>query len=503
MTTFGLIPEGFLKKTIQDILSEIEDGEKAAFGPDTNTAPDSVIGQINSVIGDKLAEQWEVLEAVWASISPDYAQGASLDNVASITGVTRIPAGPSTVVLTVNLNPGTVLSAGRIVSLSSTGERFVTIADVSNLNPYPINANVNASSENSGDIEALAGTIDTIDTPVGGWTARVAVNSGASEPFALVNGQTLDISVDEEDPSQTITFLSGDFVDIGNATASEVADVIAANLTGGDAVAANGEVRVISDTDGPGSAIQITGGTGNTALQFSTDLFKGMNFVDATPGTDLESDTDFRKRRNELLQFAGTGTLDAVRADVLSVTGVTDVIALENVTSLVDANGLPAKSFEIICVGGLDQDIGDAIWASKPAGMESHRDPGPNGVTVTVQDSQGIDHDVNFSRPEEIQIYVEVDVTVDQDEFGDGDQLIGEQNVIAAIVAEGLNQDIGEDLIILRYRCAPLEVTGVIDVTSIKMDTVSPPVNTANIAATIRQKFDINSDDITVNVSFA
>lgn len=97
----------------------------------------------------------------------------------------------------------------------------------------------------------------------------VTVTSGNTETFALANGQTLTVKVDGQSTEQTVTFLTGDFVDIGNALASEVAAVLSTQLatppaTGGTA---GGAVTITSDS---GGTIQVTGGSANGALGFPT-----------------------------------------------------------------------------------------------------------------------------------------------------------------------------------------------------------------------------------------
>ena len=99
----------------------------------------------------------------------------------------------------------------------------------------------------------------------------VTVTSDNTETFALVNGQTLEVKVDGQTTAQTVTFVTGDFADIGNATALEVAAVLTTQLaspaaTGGTAA---GAVTITSDS---GGTIQVVGGTANPTLGFPTSF---------------------------------------------------------------------------------------------------------------------------------------------------------------------------------------------------------------------------------------
>jgi uncharacterized phage protein gp47/JayE len=95
------------------------------------------------------------------------------------------------------------------------------------------------------------------------------VTSASTETFALSDGQTLTVKVDGQSAAQTVTFNTGDFVDINNALAAEVALVISTDLaspaaTGADAA---GAVTITSDS---GGTIEVTGGTANAVLNFPT-----------------------------------------------------------------------------------------------------------------------------------------------------------------------------------------------------------------------------------------
>lgn len=489
--TFGITPEGFSKKTLDDILADLETSERAILSPTLNVLATAVIGQLNGIFADKLREMWDLAEAVYRSQYPDSASGEALDQVASITGCTRLPATHSLVTLDrLYLDAGISVPAGSIVSVGNLGARFKLTETVTNGGSAPATFSALGESEDFGVIQGVSTTIDTIVTPIAGWRAAAALTSGNAEPYALSDGDTLQIQIDGG-ILQTITFLAGDFVDIANATASEVADVIEANLDDGGAIDAAGSVRISSDLEGTGSSMQIVGGTGNTALGFVTDLIKGFNSLDAVVGRDIETDADFRIRRIELLRVTGAGTMEAIRARVREVEDVLQAFIFENVTMVTDINGLPPKSFEVVVSGGADQDIADTIWECKPAGIETF-----GSTTMSVMDSMGFLHNVNFSRPTEVPIWIELTVTKNPITF----PLDGEAQIKAALKAFGDALQIGDDVIALQFKCVPLSVGGVVDVTTFKIDTINPPVNTGNIIVLFRDLATFDTSRITVTV---
>ena len=608
MTSYGVTDTGFVTKTLQDVLDEIEQEQRTAFGPAINTQADSVLGQINGIFADKLSELWEVAEAIYRSRQPDSASGEALDNVAAITGAVRLPATSSAANVLLNLDDATTLTVGKVVSIGPNGEQWATIAVVSNATGENATVAAVINAVNTGPIAGNPGTIDTIKTPVSGWTAKAAITSLGIETFTLANGETLDIEVDQG-VAQTVTFLTGDFADIANATAAEVAAVIDSALTGAtavDTIATN--VRITSDLDGSGSALRVVGGTAFEALGFSKALFKGFNpdipaqqingtsepyalvdgftltvqvdegatqivtfntadFVSigaatakevakvitgdltdavayvvgdkvqiesdtvgvnaevevtggtanpilgfptiavsgesgaATAGRNEETDPEFRLRREELLRISGSATSEAIRSALLNTLDVAQAFLFVNDTDFVDINGLPPHSFESIVSGGTDDDVAQTIFDTKPVGIQTHRDPGPDGRTIGVVDSQGFSIDINFSRPTEIQMFVEVDISVNGDAFGGGDQVAGEVQVKDAIKAVGDLQQIGQDVIINQFLCAPFEVAGVVDVPIIRIEDIFPPTNTANIPVAARELATFQTSDIVVNVT--
>jgi uncharacterized phage protein gp47/JayE len=165
----GLTSAGFEIKTLQDIKTELEDAFRSRLGASIDTSQQSVIGQLIAIMADRESELWELAESIYASQYPDSASGTSLDNVASITGTTRDAPSRSTVAVTLTGNPGTLIEAGKVASVSGTGARFFLTADVT-LDGGGTGAG-EMESEEFGPVVANSGTLTVIETPVGGWSA--------------------------------------------------------------------------------------------------------------------------------------------------------------------------------------------------------------------------------------------------------------------------------------------------------------------------------------------
>jgi len=168
--TFGLTDEGFGLKRFADILSELEFAYRAEFGDESNLNPEtSINGRIINIYAEREALVWEEVQAVHDSAYPDSADGVNLDGVAALTGVERLSATFSTVTVTVTGTPGASGSAGRIFEVQGTGERFQT--DVAVTIGGGGTVDVECTALNPGAVQANAGTLNIIVTPVSGWSS--------------------------------------------------------------------------------------------------------------------------------------------------------------------------------------------------------------------------------------------------------------------------------------------------------------------------------------------
>ena len=135
--------------------------------------------------------------------------------------------------------------------------------------------------------DTLVITIDGGAPATATFDAAAAARESAAENFVIVNAQTLTVSIDGG-AVQTISFLTGEFVAIGAATAEEVAAVINAKITGALATVTSGgtKVTITSDRRGTGSGVNVTGGSANGVLGFTTGNIAGTGDV-----SDIEAVT--------------------------------------------------------------------------------------------------------------------------------------------------------------------------------------------------------------------
>lgn len=487
MTEYGVTVLGFINKSLTNLLDEIKASERSTISSTLNLLASSVLGKINGIFADQLNDLWNLGLAVYRSQYPDSASGEALDQVCSITGVTRLDADYSTVTLDrMYLNDGVEVAAGSVVSVGLNGARFETLATIKNETGLQANLSVAARSESTGPVVGTAGTIDAIQTPISGWLDTPGVTGANHEPFDLgvaPPNKTLEIEVDGG-TAQVVTFLLGPAV-----PAETVRAQILAAVTGIDCKADGGYVRCSTLTSR--GSIRVSGGTAAAILGFTDDLYAGFNSADAVVGRNVETDPELRIRREDLLRATSTSTVDSIRTRLLEIEDVLQVAIDENDTDYTSISGVPPHAFEAIVRGGVGQTIADTIWANKPAGIATHGDD-----VATVYDAMGDPHQVNYSRPTSVPIYFAYTVLVDPRLFpADGMDLIK-----TAVVDEGMLLNTGDDVIALRFHALPLDVVGVIDVTAYALDTIPTPSGTANIPIDIREIAEIDGANVAVTV---
>lgn len=172
----GLTANGFERKRLADIKTEIEDALKLAFGENIDLIPQSVFGQIIGVLSERESLEWQTLENTYNAFYPSTAQGNSLSELVLLNAIQRQDATKSTSPVTLTGTNGTIVTAGSIVSTSDTSTQFTIDTDTT------INGSTSATvtAVETGAKTALAGTLTVIDTPIAGW-ATVTNSSDATE----------------------------------------------------------------------------------------------------------------------------------------------------------------------------------------------------------------------------------------------------------------------------------------------------------------------------------
>lgn len=476
----GLTDAGFVIKRLADILADDRAlavqlfQDLVAPGQIVDTSDSSALGRLISLAAPSEADLWEAAQEVYAAFDPNSATGIALDNLVAYGGLTRKEQTFTTSSILVAGDTNTLIPVGQTVSSSTTGEQFTTAGAIS-LSPS------NASGITVSVVTLQNSTAYTITYSNTTTSNNITFTSDGSATVAeiLIGLQAIIVSahptltssvvgttliVDRNDIFQTVNFTTS--VNLGINKVRTVGEVVAVN---------SGIIEQPANT----IDIILTPVLGWDSVN---------NPVAATPGEDRETDEELRLRfRNGKFERA-TNTLDAIYSALINLDNVDEVTIYENDTSVVDGNGVPAHSFLPIVVGGLSTDIANAIWQNKPIGILSY-----GNTTVSINDIQGFPHNISFSRPNPVVIYISIDITTNVNFPANGNAAI--RSAIIQYFADNLGT--GDDVIYSRLYTPINSVPGH-EVVSLKIGTSPGPTGVVNIPIAFSDIASISSVNIII-----
>lgn len=207
------------------------------------------------------------------------------------------------------------------------------------------------------------------------------------------------------------------------------------------------------------------------------------NKAEVTGGREKETDIDFRDRYYKSVDYAGGVNADAIRASLLNdVEGVSSAYIYENDQDIFDeVYNLPAHSMEAVVYGGLDEQVAQAIYARRAAGIQTL---GSSEVDILTASGQTMK--IRFSRPSPKRIWVRITSLKTTKEFS-GNAAIKEALVeyIGDSTSGGLN--IGVSVVYIKL---PGIINSVLGVEDFDIEISSDGINYVkeNISIGYREK---------------
>lgn len=266
-----------------------------------------------------------------------------------------------------------------------------------------------------------------------------------------------------------------------------------------DVIGGGGTVDIECEAVTAGSEPYMLSGETLSMPNPPTNVTSATAFENSANGEDEESDADLRTRREAELGRPGSSTVEAIRSDLLEVTGVDVAQVYENPESYTDANGLPPHSIECIVYSAnaptyTAQDVVDAIWEAKPAGTKTY-----GSLSGTATDAGGVTHTIAYSEPTEVTTHVLITLTYDGDYIGD--------TAVKEAVAEWAldNLTMGDDVVASDIVAVVSGLTGVVTVDGANTGADSSTVASGNpsLTITLRQVATVDTADIDVTSTAA
>lgn len=348
--------------------------------------------QIVQIIANEIAIAEEMLQVLNDARDRDKAEGNALDDVLGGIGLRRIAPSKSAGNVFFTTRNQVTIPTDTILSNPSNSIRFRT-TEIRSANPrdcfavwysieveeertYTINIEGNDFSFTSevGDElnDIIAGLVSVINF-VGSDKFEAASDSPAGTPLLYIKSiydGNIDTSVLQYMTAERVKFSSPvEAVEYG--------------------------------------AIQAPAGSVNKLVTGVGGVFSVVNAEAFGVGRNRETDTEYRTRAQRTLSISGSATYAALYTALSNLSGVSEVVIIENATGS-EVGGVPAHAFEAIInipdTVENDQLIANTLWNEKPIGIESHGD-----TEVTIFDAQGDPRILKFSRP--VNKYIAIRVT--------------------------------------------------------------------------------------------
>lgn len=503
--SFGVTDDGFKVKRLEDVQSETTTAWQDSFGQSFDLDFRRPAGQIKEILDERVALIWEAFELLFASQYPRKAFGTSLDDAVSLVGITRLAATPSRITSGIAFGTlNTVIPAGTLVSVNGNPANiFATDADsiidipaqnqiqglTFSLTPVAGSFVLNFGGEATNPI-AFDATLATIKGELEALTGIGLNNVSVTGAIDSATGLSVEFVNDLASQQNALLTVSDNTLVDGGPTAVVVA--VAETQEGHENKSSS--INMTATQTGPRTA---NAGSLTVIESVVTGLDSFTNLEDAELGTDVETDAELKARQVQQVQVAGSATPEAIKSDVEQVNEVTAAVVFQNKTDVTDLDGRPPHSVDIVVEGGDEDEIAQAIFLTVGAGINFF-----GAITKTVVDSQGFNQEVKFSRPTEVDIYLEVDLTIDPNVFNTVDDQ-GINDVVAAILAYGEGLEINDDVVVYgsapSLSCSWQNVPGIRDF-SIRVGRTAAPTTDDNIVISPREIAKFDSSRITVQV---
>lgn len=471
MSDYGVTTNGFVRKRLAEIKSDLEENLAAAFGVAISTKANSVIGQLVGVAAASIDDLWQVAEDTYNAMYPNSATGTALDSSVGFAGVTRLNAAKTKIYAVCYGISGTTIPQGAQIQ-GNDGNYY----------------------------EAYEESKISLDNAVSLALTLTGVSSGSTYSVTIA-GTTISYTAGASDTVNTVlvALTSGLPTDWSGSVSNNVLTLTKTDRING-AVASASTNLTVSSVGSPIIFYAAESGYLDPAIGTVTSIttqIAGWNSVAnesvSYPGRSLESDIALRLRHASTVSAAGTAMIESIKANLEeNVSGVTTAIVFENPTDSIDSDGRPAHSIETVVQGGDEDEIAAMIWKTKAAGINTY-----GATTRTVTDSQGVEHTISFNRPTEVPIHLRCVVHEHAETGLAGDAT---QTIADYLLAQGRSLGVGDDVILQKLAAYILQNVAGIGYIELTGSTDGATYSATNIAVGVRSiaTFAANRIEVTV-----
>jgi uncharacterized phage protein gp47/JayE len=332
--SFGITDAGFVLKTFDDILEELNEQAQLPefFGPDVDLSEFGEVGILSQLMAKALGDTWEDFEDLYFSMFVDTSEGVSLDRVVALDGLSRRPATKALVNISASGTVGTSVPLG-FKTQNPQGIQFETIAS-GTITATGVSIESRAVVGGTSGV-VPANTIIEIVNPVAGIT-------DVNNPLASTGG--LEVEEDFE--------LRNRFEEQSISGGSSVPAIINALLNIENVITANVNENNTDVTDGEGlppHSIQCIVSGSATDTEIAETIFN-------TKAAGIET---FGSNSKSVLDINGDAHL--IRWDEPTDKFVNVIVNITINSAWVASNVQAVKTATIEAIGGVDTIAGIAI----------------------------------------------------------------------------------------------------------------------------------------------
>jgi len=481
MADYGLTENGVVIKRISDILTSNRALAVTLFqdqvlpGDVVDTSDSSILGRLIALASPGEADLWEAVQELYDAFNPEAATGIALDNLVALSGLVRKDATSTTAL---GLLTGSVgVSVPTSVDIQSTTSN--TVYNLSTPVTFsPVSANgIGVSVLTVSDASSYTVTYtDSSTSSTSSYTSGV----GATQASILAGLKTF---IDANQPS-LVAVINNNILYVNKKDSSSLSNFTVSSNLG--IVKASNLTYLVAETTGP---VTEEAGSITNILTPVLNWDSVTNPYNAVSGSNQESDSELRERFRSSKASRASNIIESLYSSLEALDNVEEVVIYENVMDTVDASGIPGHSFMSLVLGGVDSEIAQAIWNNKPAGIRTF-----GNTSYQILDSQGNPHTVNFQRPVQVPIYININLTKFPQYPSNGDAMVRQ----ALIDYFDANFGIGDSVIYSRLYTPVNSVPGH-QINSLTVGTSPNPTQMQNIPISFTQIASLSSANIIIS----
>lgn len=147
-------------------------------------------------------------------------------------------------------------------------------------------------------------------------------------------------------------------------------------------------------------------------ISIQTPIFgwsSATNGVATSVGTYADTDTQLHIKQQRATSATSYRQVDAIIAGIIGVSGVTFARLYVNDSTTIDDRGIAPKTMAPVVVGGTDEDVANVLRL-KAGSLDGFQ--GNLTTPVEYVGELGDIQTIDFYRPEEVPIYISIDITI-------------------------------------------------------------------------------------------